>query len=61
MAPPLEMVAKGVTQGVGCGSALLRNPVLKQEIERAFQSLPFVYSDQGDASLGAALAMCRDK
>eukprot|EP00057_Strongylocentrotus_purpuratus_P033193 XP_790539.1 PREDICTED: sedoheptulokinase [Strongylocentrotus purpuratus] len=61
MAPPDEMVAKGVTQVVGCGSALLRNPVLKQEIERAFQSLPFVYSDQGDASLGAALAMCRDK
>ena len=61
MASPDEMMAKGVTRVVGCGSALLRNPVLKQEIERVFKGLPFVYSDKGDASLGAAIAMCRDQ
>ncbi|XP_041456947.1 sedoheptulokinase-like [Lytechinus variegatus] len=60
MCPAEEMVFKGVTQVVGCGSALLRNPVLKEEVEKVFQSLPFVYSDKGDASLGAALAMCTD-
>ncbi|XP_071503527.1 sedoheptulokinase-like [Diadema antillarum] len=56
MAPPDTIREKGVARMVGCGSALLRNPVLKEEVEAAFEGLSFVYSDRGDASIGAALA-----
>ena len=41
---------------VGCGSAMRRNPVLMQELERVFK-MPVVHGQGGDAAQGAAMAM----
>ncbi|XP_038059434.1 sedoheptulokinase-like [Patiria miniata] len=51
-----DLTDRGVTRIIGCGSGLLRNKVLMQELERMFQ-LPVEYRQGGDAAEGAAIAM----
>ena len=51
-----ELIGRGVGRIVGCGSALLRNPVLMQELERVIK-MPVVHGQGGDAAQGAAMAM----
>ncbi|XP_022086305.1 sedoheptulokinase-like [Acanthaster planci] len=51
-----DLFDRGIKRIIGCGSALLRNKVLMQELERAFQ-LPVDYKKGGDAAEGAAVAM----
>ena len=51
-----DLIERGVTRIIGCGSALLRNPVLMQELESVFK-MPVVYRQRGDAAEGAAMAM----
>ena len=46
----------GVERVIGSGSALSRNEVLKQEVQRAFP-LPVSYGQDVDAAVGAALVM----
>ncbi|XP_006275251.2 sedoheptulokinase [Alligator mississippiensis] len=46
----------GVKRILGSGSALSRNEVLRQEVERAFP-FPVVYGKDVDAAVGAALVM----
>lgn len=44
----------GVTRIVGSGSAIARNEVLRQEVERAFP-LPVAYGQNADSAVGVAM------
>ncbi|XP_004376190.2 sedoheptulokinase [Trichechus manatus latirostris] len=48
----------GVERVIGSGSALSRNEVLKQEVQRAFP-FPWSFGQDVDAAVGAALVMLR--
>lgn len=52
------LLAGGVERIVGSGTAVVKNAVIRREIERQF-SLPLVLSDgkEADAAVGAALAV----
>lgn len=54
MMPPETLLAAGVKQIIGSGSALSRNEVLKQEAERVFP-IPVVYGDDVDSAVGVAM------
>ncbi|XP_056662913.1 sedoheptulokinase [Monodelphis domestica] len=58
MLPGRRLAEWGVERLVGSGSALARNEVLRQEVERAFP-LPVCYGRDVDAAGGAALLMLR--
>lgn len=58
MMPREELKSGSVQRIVGCGSALNRNPVLKEELERCFE-LPVMYREDCDACFGAALYALR--
>ncbi|XP_040856645.1 sedoheptulokinase [Ochotona curzoniae] len=56
---PFEQLKEwGVQRVMGSGSALSKNEVLKQEVQRAF-SLPVSFGQDVDAALGAALVLLR--
>uniref|UniRef100_A0A672GDR7 Sedoheptulokinase n=1 Tax=Salarias fasciatus TaxID=181472 RepID=A0A672GDR7_SALFA len=57
MMPPERLRQAGVTRIVGSGSALSRNEVLRQEVERAFP-LPIVYGQNADSAVGVAMVLC---
>uniref|UniRef100_A0A8C6S591 Sedoheptulokinase n=1 Tax=Neogobius melanostomus TaxID=47308 RepID=A0A8C6S591_9GOBI len=48
----------GVTRVVGSGTALARNRVLRQEVERAFSQMSVVYGQNADSALGVAMVLC---
>ncbi|KAL0598370.1 Sedoheptulokinase [Plecturocebus cupreus] len=56
MLPLRQLQEWGVQRVVGSGSALSRNDVLKQEVQRAFP-LPMSFGQDVDAAVGAALVM----
>ncbi|OWK14750.1 hypothetical protein Celaphus_00000865 [Cervus elaphus hippelaphus] len=56
MLPFQQLREWGVERVIGSGSALSRNEVLKQEVQRAFP-LPVSYGQDVDAAVGAALVM----
>ncbi|KAK2110534.1 hypothetical protein P7K49_010280 [Saguinus oedipus] len=58
MLPMRQLQEWGVQRVVGSGSALSRNEVLKQEVQRAFP-LPVFFGQDVDAAVGAALVMLR--
>ncbi|XP_072796427.1 sedoheptulokinase isoform X3 [Vicugna pacos] len=56
MLPFQQLREWGVERVIGSGSALSRNEVLKQEVQRAFP-FPVSYGQDVDAAVGAALVM----
>ncbi|OBS69163.1 hypothetical protein A6R68_02272, partial [Neotoma lepida] len=58
MLPFQQLKEWGVERVMGSGSALSRNEVLKQEVQRAFP-LPVCFGQDVDAAFGAALVMLR--
>lgn len=44
----------GVTRIVGSGSAIARNEILRQEVEKAF-SQPVTYGQNADSAVGVAM------
>ncbi|XP_077826181.1 sedoheptulokinase isoform X2 [Macaca mulatta] len=58
MLPIQQLREWGVERVMGSGSALSRNEVLKQEVQRAFP-LPVSFGQDVDAAVGAALVMLR--
>uniref|UniRef100_A0A673V551 Sedoheptulokinase n=1 Tax=Suricata suricatta TaxID=37032 RepID=A0A673V551_SURSU len=56
MLPFQQLKEWGVEQVIGSGSALSRNEVLKQEVQRAFP-FPVSFGQDVDAAVGAALVM----
>ncbi|EHB05798.1 Sedoheptulokinase [Heterocephalus glaber] len=58
MLPFQQLKEWGVEHVMGCGSALSRNEVLKQEVQRAFP-LPVSFGQDVDAAVGAALIMLK--
>lgn len=58
MLPCEQLREWGVERVRGSGSALSRNEVLKQEVQRAFP-LPVSFGQDVDAAVGAALIMLR--
>ncbi|NWU97823.1 SHPK Sedoheptulokinase, partial [Upupa epops] len=56
MLPVQCLVETGVRRILGSGSALARNEVLRQEVERIFP-FPVVYGKDVDAAVGAAMVM----
>ncbi|XP_012634765.2 sedoheptulokinase [Microcebus murinus] len=56
MLPFQQLQEWGVERVMGSGSALSRNEVLKQEVQRAFP-LPVAFGQDVDAAVGAALVM----
>ncbi|KAG3270168.1 sedoheptulokinase isoform X1 [Ictidomys tridecemlineatus] len=56
MLPVQQLKEWGVERVMGSGSALSRNEVLKQEVQRAFP-LPMSFGQDVDAAVGAALVM----
>ncbi|KAL2095053.1 hypothetical protein ACEWY4_009772 [Coilia grayii] len=59
MMPAHKLLEAGVERVVASGSALARNEVLRQEVEKAF-SLPVVYGKDVDSAVGVAL-VCSDR
>ena len=57
MMPPVSLLAAGVKRIMGSGSALSRNEVLRQEVERAFP-VPVVYGGDVDSAVGVAMVLC---
>ncbi|XP_056141061.1 sedoheptulokinase isoform X2 [Lampris incognitus] len=57
MMPAVLLREAGVKRIVGSGSALSRNKVLRQEVERAFP-LPVEYGQHVDSAVGVAMAFC---
>uniref|UniRef100_UPI0037E80944 sedoheptulokinase n=1 Tax=Semicossyphus pulcher TaxID=241346 RepID=UPI0037E80944 len=57
MMPPERLQQAGVCRLVGCGSALVRNEVLRQEVEKAFPQ-PVVYGQNADSAVGVAMVLC---
>nr|XP_015223041.1 PREDICTED: sedoheptulokinase isoform X3 [Lepisosteus oculatus] len=56
MLPPKTLLESGVRRVMGSGSALSRNEVLRQEVERAFP-LPVIYGKDVDSAAGVAMVM----
>lgn len=59
MMPAEHLQQAGVRRIVGSGSALARNEVLRQEVERVF-SQPVVYGQNADSAVGVAMVL-RDR
>ncbi|XP_061596946.1 sedoheptulokinase [Cololabis saira] len=57
MMPADTLQRAGATRIVGSGSALTRNEVLRQEVEKAFP-LPVVYGQNADSAAGVAMVLC---
>ncbi|KAM7398442.1 hypothetical protein PAMA_006380 [Pampus argenteus] len=57
MMPAERLQQAGVCRIVGSGSALARNEVLRQEVERAFPQ-PVVYGENADSAVGVAMVLC---
>lgn len=57
MMPVEHLQQAGVRRIVGSGSALARNEVLRQELEKAFP-LQVVYGQNADSALGVAMILC---
>ncbi|XP_071382050.1 sedoheptulokinase [Centroberyx affinis] len=57
MMPAAHLREAGVGRIVGSGSALSRNEVLRQEVERAFPQ-PVEYGQNADSAVGAAMVFC---
>lgn len=47
----------GVTRIVGSGSAIARNEILRQEVEKAFPQ-PVAYGQNADSAVGVATVFC---
>ncbi|XP_062479488.1 sedoheptulokinase isoform X1 [Pezoporus occidentalis] len=60
MLPVQCLMETGVRRVLGSGSALARNEVLRQEVERVFP-FPVVYGKDVDAAMGAAMVMFHKK
>ncbi|MEE6468410.1 hypothetical protein FKM82_008282 [Ascaphus truei] len=58
MLPSDRLEKSGVKRIIGSGSALARNAVLKQEVERTFP-FPVIYGRDVDSAVGAALVMVK--
>ncbi|NWZ23515.1 SHPK Sedoheptulokinase, partial [Asarcornis scutulata] len=56
MLPVQRLMETGVSRILGSGSALAKNEVLRQEVERIFP-FPVVYGKDVDAAVGAAMVM----
>ncbi|XP_040194569.1 sedoheptulokinase [Rana temporaria] len=56
MLPSQRLKEAGIKRIIGSGSALARNAVLQQELERAFY-FPVVYGKDVDSAVGAAMIM----
>ncbi|PIO27869.1 hypothetical protein AB205_0149030 [Aquarana catesbeiana] len=56
MLPSQRLKEAGIKRIIGSGSALARNAVLQQELERAF-SFPVFYGKDVDSAVGAAMIM----
>lgn len=55
---PTELLQEvGVNRIVGSGSAIARNEVLRQEVEKAFPQ-PVVYGENADSAVGVAMVLC---
>ncbi|KAM6911689.1 sedoheptulokinase [Lycodopsis pacificus] len=57
MMPAERLQQAGVSRIVGSGSAIARNEVLRQEVERAFPQ-PVVYGQNADSAVGVAMVLC---
>ncbi|XP_061608565.1 sedoheptulokinase isoform X1 [Phyllopteryx taeniolatus] len=57
MMPAERLRQAGVDRIVGGGSALARNEVLRQEVERAFAQ-PLIYGQNADSAVGVASVFC---
>lgn len=57
MMPAERLEQAGVSRIVGSGSAIARNEVLRQEVEKAFTQ-PVVYGQNADSAVGAAMVLC---
>ncbi|KAG8008261.1 Sedoheptulokinase [Nibea albiflora] len=57
MMPAERLQQAGVSRIVGTGSAIARNQVLRQEVEKAFPQ-PVVYGQNADSAVGAAMVLC---
>ncbi|XP_078404367.1 sedoheptulokinase isoform X1 [Cetorhinus maximus] len=60
MLPCQQLIESGVRRIMGSGSALTRNEVLKQEVEKVF-TLPIVYGKTVDSAVGVAMVMLDQK
>ncbi|KFP01899.1 Sedoheptulokinase, partial [Calypte anna] len=60
MLPVPRLQESGIRRVLGSGSALARNQVLRQEVERVFP-FPVVYGKDVDAAVGAAMVMVHRK
>ncbi|XP_031447457.1 sedoheptulokinase isoform X2 [Phasianus colchicus] len=60
MLPVQRLMETGVKRVLGSGSALAKNEVLRQEVERIFP-FPVVYGKDVDAAVGAAMVMFQRK
>jgi len=56
MMPPDMLKQRGINRIVGSGACLLRNQVLQREIQDQYR-LPVIFEDEGNACVGAALAI----
>ncbi|XP_023322512.1 sedoheptulokinase isoform X2 [Eurytemora carolleeae] len=56
MMPPEMLKQRGITRIVGSGACLIRNQVLQREIQEQYR-LPVIFEDEGNACIGAALAV----
>lgn len=57
MMPAERLQQVGVSRIVGSGTALTRNEVLRQEVEKAFP-LKVVYQQNADSAAGVAMVLC---
>ncbi|XP_068457503.1 sedoheptulokinase [Clinocottus analis] len=57
MMPAERLEQAGVGRIVGSGSAIARNEVLRQEVEKAFAQ-PVVYGQNADSAVGVAIVFC---
>lgn len=57
MMPAERLQQAGVCRIVGSGSAIARNEVLRQEVEKAFPQ-PVVYGQNADSAVGVAMVLC---
>lgn len=57
MMPAERLQQAGVSRIVGSGSAIARNEVLRQEVEKAFPQ-PVVYGQNTDSAVGVAMVLC---
>lgn len=56
MMPAERLQEAGVSRIVGSGSAIARNEVLRQEVEKAFLQ-PVVYGHNADSAVGVAMVL----